>query len=94
MSEYIKREDAIGAILDKYVDYAGITDAIKAVPSVDVVEVVRCKDCKYSIVPESKLHTYCKFWNDEVDSIHNPYYLDVDDYNYCNHGKRKEQEHE
>ena len=39
MSEHIKREDAIGAILDKYVDYAGITDAIKDVPSADVVEV-------------------------------------------------------
>ena len=39
MSDYIKREGAIGAILDKYVDYAGITDAIKAVPSADVIEV-------------------------------------------------------
>lgn len=64
------------------------------IPAADVVEVVRCKDCKYSIVPESKLHIYCRFWHDEVDSIHNPYYLDVDEYNYCNYGKRKEQEHE
>lgn len=91
MSDYIKREYAIGAILDKYVDYAGITDAIKGIPSADVVEVVRCKDCKYSIVPESKLHIFCRFWHDEVDSIHNPYYLDVgDEYNYCSYGERKE----
>ena len=47
MSEYIKREDAIGALLDKYVDYAGLVDSIESVPSADVVEVVRCKDCKY-----------------------------------------------
>ena len=55
MSEYIKREAAIGAILDKYVDYAEITDAIKGIPSTDVVEVRHGKwewaSCTYDRVP-------------------------------------------
>ena len=39
MNDYINRENAIGAILDKYVDYAGLVDSIESVPSADVVEV-------------------------------------------------------
>ena len=59
MSEYIKREDAINRIktwmsfdeLDKRGLLDGISTALTAIdsmPSANVVEVVRCKDCKYS----------------------------------------------
>lgn len=37
MSEYIKREDAIEMVLEP----------LNNMPAADVVEVVRCKDCKY-----------------------------------------------
>mgnify|MGYP007022124212 CR=1 FL=1 len=57
MSDYIKREDAVRAVVDaktgkdKTIDGTRqVTDClrrIKAIPSADVVEVVRCKDCKY-----------------------------------------------
>lgn len=59
--DYIKREDAIEAITktarkkftlaDWYEFYLkGMTDAedsLKALPAADVVEVIRCKECKY-----------------------------------------------
>ncbi len=44
MSEYIKKEDAIKALTDCPVQYVV---RICDVPSADVIEVVRCKDCKY-----------------------------------------------
>ena len=52
MSEYIKREDAIKAILNitmskGHVPVDTVTHCISDLPSADVVEVVRCKDCKY-----------------------------------------------
>lgn len=58
MSDYIKREDAIQAIVGHLVpkQYDGnlvnagfevAHEIVDALPSADVVEVVRCKDCKY-----------------------------------------------
>lgn len=54
MSRYIKREDALNAVADNNYSkditlkgYDRIIDAIYDIPSADVVEVVRCKDCKY-----------------------------------------------
>lgn len=52
MSEYIKKEDAVieverfGGYLDDDMLYR-IKLALGRLPSADVVEVVRCKDCKY-----------------------------------------------
>lgn len=51
MDEYISREKALREIMGEYPDahypdwYASI---IKEIPAADVVEVVRCKDCKRS----------------------------------------------
>ena len=54
MAEYIKREYAVDAALDVYYDTPDIDlsgekfeDAILKIPAADVVEVVRCKDCKW-----------------------------------------------
>ena len=57
MAEYINREDAERALLErcKETGYGGLTpDDIRLVmrtpwriPTADVVEVVRCKDCKH-----------------------------------------------
>ncbi len=62
MTDYIKRKDAIEEInktLNMFgrdhtiTDYDAI-DCILTVPSADVVEVVRCKDCKYHAEFSSK----------------------------------------
>ena len=59
MSDYIKREDAIRAIMeyirdscdgsDEFIDGLYGADIIikEDVPSADVAEIVRCEDCKY-----------------------------------------------
>ena len=53
MAEYIKRGDAIDAVLDVYCDTPDIDlscekfeAAILKIPAADVVPVVRCKDCR------------------------------------------------
>lgn len=53
MAVYIKREDAIDAVLDVYyntpdIDLSGerLEAAILNIPAADVVPVVRCKDCR------------------------------------------------
>lgn len=49
--DYIKREDAIENIDELYFsdkdDHDRTREAIKRLSAADVVEVVRCKDCKY-----------------------------------------------
>ena len=74
--ELIKEAYAEGAY--GYVDAKQIADA----PTVDAVEVVRCKDCKYSYDDISGLycsHGVC------IDCIVPPDF-------YCPEGKRKEKE--
>lgn len=51
MTEYIKREAAIEAIMSDPPDAhypSWYIDRIKTLSAADVVEVVRCKDCLYS----------------------------------------------
>ena len=52
MSDYIKREDAIKAMARgigiPYTDFIDVAErCMDDIPTADMVEVVRCKDCKY-----------------------------------------------
>ena len=54
MTVYIKREDAIDAVLDVYYNTPDINlsgerleAAILKIPAADVAPVVRCKDCRW-----------------------------------------------
>ena len=71
----IKEANADGAY--GYVDAKQITDA----PTVDAVEVVRCKDCLYSI--ELYGHIECIHGVSYRNTWNNPYF-------YCSYGERKE----
>ena len=49
MAEYIDKQAAID-VFDEYwgTSLTRTTEAIKSIPAADVVEVVRCRDCKFS----------------------------------------------
>ena len=52
MSRYIEESEAIMVLSDYYhhrtqVQHKALQDAFSRVPTADVVEVVRCKDCVY-----------------------------------------------
>ena len=78
MSRYVDAEDALkdaDTIDPKYSNLIKrVKDIIKAQPSADVVEVVRCKDCKHWTGIECTAR--------DIDV--------VDDDDYCSYGERKD----
>jgi len=64
MAEYIKREDALNEIhrfrgyIDEDMEYR-MKSAINKIPSADVAEVVRCKDCFYGRIYGNSNSYYC-----------------------------------
>ena len=90
MAEYIKRTDAVkiaekygltnGSVLGRHTGLADcIARDISELPAADVVEVVRCKDCKYFGLNDENV-PYCL----------NPFGLDDPEPNgFCNYGIRK-----
>ena len=63
-------------------------DAILVAPTVDAVEVVRCKDCRFSHMTYSGECKSCDKWVDD-DDFHLTLYLNGDF--YCAFGERKDE---
>ena len=82
MTDYISRQAAIDSVwraveLDNsYAMKHQIYTDLKTIPSADVVEVVRCKDCRY--------------WNNKVDLTYceKKTWLGTDADDYCSFGER------
>lgn len=99
MKEYIEREAVIEAIKNHkckskvvysiaevaYCVGQEIGEAIRSVPAANVVEVVRCKDCKHAIIVDDV------FPEDEVAC--SLLSQDVACNNYCMYGEKGEQRH-
>ncbi len=90
MSDYIKREDAKRAIRRYFHDLGtrcminNVINEVAKVSSDNLVEVVRCKDCKWRDT-EPKYNVFlsngCR-WN-EAES--------PDDNDFCSYGERKDE---
>ena len=84
--EYIEREAAKRELLSwavcmNHPEYLMKDDAlhvIDSIPAADVVEVVRCKDCKY--ITQWAYGRYCTVW-DGVNGM--------GDDGFCNYGERR-----
>ena len=87
-----KQEQRDAQFKQKYTVDAFIKELRRA-PAVDAVEVVRCGDCKYHVVPnmdsEGNIpYLFCfRCNNDEGDSS-----MVVDFTDYCSYGERRESE--
>ena len=85
MSDYIKRDDAIKAVANNYWHgtdcecYAFAHKALDGIQSADVVQVIRCKDCKYYDTPKNFKKPYCM----------RGAYVKVNADDYCSKGERK-----
>ena len=73
---------------DTCIDEAPFENAIKAIdeaPTIDAVEVVRCKDCKHYEFADNRAFgmpvKYCDWFGFE----------DVDDNDFCSRGERREE---
>lgn len=96
MRDYISRKEAIEALtkdnLQKHLD--SVQDGgqenrsairiIMEMPTADVIEVVRCKDCKFSVDYYNDGDCYCKIPKREMVWVGNNWN------GYCSHGERKE----
>ncbi|MBS7355179.1 MAG: hypothetical protein KIG86_01885 [Eubacteriales bacterium] len=98
--EYIDREAAMKAIENDCLELVYYTkeDAIqcvKAIPAADVVEVVRCRECKYwgdeageLQRSDGVLFARCKVHNYLLDGRHTGWCPTEND--FCSYGERKE----
>lgn len=90
MSRYIdanKLEDELYEHeFSNWCDKDEVSELIDNMPTADVVEAVRCKDCKYheELLNGKDGNVIC--WVHDIDAI-------VDRNGYCDHGEPKEQEH-
>ena len=83
MKEYVEMGLLLDAISVSKLDYLAVTDVVCKVPTADVVEVVRCKECKYR-----------KFidWG-MGDCVHPKGSKHIAyDYHYCSYGERRKDE--
>lgn len=87
--DYISREVIVSNIIAQMKASRSVeclVERILNLEAADVVEVVRCKDCKYSE------HWYrdkrlCRLWYGEENP---PAPIDVFDDGFCNYGERRE----
>ena len=80
MSDYIKRDDAENIMLGSCDESA--LWKLRRLPPADVVEVVRCKDCKYN--PKSLGWVTCPMTGANTRK----------DDDYCSYGEREDGEEE
>jgi len=83
MTDYISREAALEAI--KTAELGQEYEAVEAIPAADVVEVVRCRDCKwFELMPNRPDRKgFCHIWG----ALDEPRYCTNGD--YCSNGTRK-----
>lgn len=68
--------------------FVGLGNLINDAPTVDAVEVVRCRECKHANtynIPKWSDGVICKYWSEEADRT-----IDVPKNGYCFCGERKE----
>ena len=76
----IKEANAEGAY--GYIDVKQIADA----PTIDAVEVVRCRDCKHlNVLNRKELYAHCP----KTNTVFLPFELDTREH-FCSLGERKE----
>ena len=99
MAEYIPRESALKIVTDMMCDCKvthkgrAIRRNINQIPTADVVEVVRCKNCKHWHEDTGWCYHHSHFMGDEGEFCHpwesaNWKMFDGDD--YCSDGEKKE----
>ena len=98
MSTYIRAVVA-KAIADKYgIPLGDLVDTFANIPAADVVEVVRCRECKYwgdeageLQRSDGVLFARCKVHNYLLDGRHTGWCPTEND--FCSYGERKEGAH-
>ena len=97
MAEYIERSEAIEFIKHNTPNINGETTvkcvirSLKNVPTADVAEIVRCKDCKY-FVTNGIEPSFCEYHTDNVGYCDEACWVDEND--FCSYGAKMDGEGE
>ena len=99
MSTYTRAVVAAKAIAEKYgIPLGDLVDTFADIPTADVVEVVRCRECKYwgdeageLQRSDGVLFARCKVHNYLLDGRHTGWCPTEND--FCSYGERKEGAH-
>ena len=80
------RDDWLENGENEYVyDTNAVLDSIDAQPTIDAVEVVRCKDCKHYKPQKKSAH-----WENRANYCNRIVTIKVQPYDFCSYGERKE----
>lgn len=99
MAEYIERETVIKVLKDNVTEmerhiYFGsnlgipddeIEDIVNEIPTADVVEVVRCKNCQHY----NKRYHRCNLHSEEPDQYSTGFIFEMQEDNFCSCGERR-----
>ena len=93
MSRYIERDKLINELQhlpeQERLEFMGVYDCVKTTPTADVVEIIRCKDCR----------NYYEY--DDFDRSSGQFYkakecnrlqCDLGECGFCSYGERKDKE--
>ena len=85
MARYIDADKCAKLIRDKFDAPLGLAYSLLAdIPTADVVEVVRCKDCKLAKIVTTNIGIKC------IECQSHEVYMEAND--FCSYGKRKSEE--
>ena len=87
MSDLFISKDAVNMTGERqglWVRFRAIEKAVSEIPTIDAVEVVRCKDCKHAHMTYGGECKYCDMWVEDGEAL----YLDGDF--FCAYGERRE----
>ena len=95
MSKYVNAADAAEKISEKHgIPLGDLVDTFAEIPAADVVEVVRCRECKYwgdeageLQRSDGVLFARCKVHNYLLDGRHTGWCPTEND--FCSYGERK-----
>ena len=96
MSDLIKREDAEKVLCDAcgnaacpkgLIPRCSYYEQMQAIPAMDAMEVVRCRECKNSHIHDDVRYRFCDRWRSRWNTSEP---MLVDDEDYCAWGQRRE----
>lgn len=85
MSKYINRQTLLQTLNENKIPYnADVNYFITNAPPADVVEVVRCKDCRHYI----KDYHRCNLHSEESDQYSTGFIFEMQEDDFCSCGER------
>lgn len=85
MAEYINRQILLQTLNENKIPYnADVNYFITNAPVIDVVEVVRCKDCQHY----NKRYHRCNLHSEEPDQYSTGFIFEMQEDDFCSYGEK------